>query len=521
MEGHPDYDGYSLPLGTCLHDTYQISGVLGEGGFAIIYICVHIPTGKSVAVKEYFPSGLAKRECQHGLFCVQPLQNSTMEFEKGQRHFLEEARIMKECRNLPGIVTVHDFFEENHTVYIVMEYIEGPTLEQYIHTNGALPYTEMIELMTPIIHSLEKIHEKGLIHCDISPDNLILGLDNQLHLIDFGAAQIKSTDKKEQQTIILKKGFAPPEQYLVSGNTGTWSDVYALCATMYFAISGKAPVASIDRLQEDTLEHLSSLADFPAYIASVIERGLSLHPADRFKTMGLLYHALENPTSVENNRTIIGNTLTQEEQRKLTKLENGVHRSPRSFWIRSCAVCLAILVGGAGLWYAIRSQVTEYPDRKKTGTDTVVSSTTSAPLFTNNLTTSSALSETVPVAPASQTPPTLCKMVNVTNLSVADAKKKLHALDASIQVQIKKKYSPSVQKGHVLSQSVQKNTIFNAGSLDSITLTVSRGKQKIITSAAPTDSTVHRQTPTASPRSDSSNDFQIKNKPSQNSFEID
>ena len=518
--------GYVLSAGTLLHSSYRIDRVLGEGGFAVIYLCTNIRTGSTAAIKEYFPSGLAKREYQQDLFCVQPYRQCTTEFEKGYRHFLEEARILRECQNLQGIVTVHDLFEENQTAYIVMEYIEGPTLEQYVLANGPMSAQETIDLILPLIRSLEYVHKKGLIHRDISPDNLILGMDNRLHLIDFGAAGMKQSYNKDNQTVILKKGFAPPEQYLASGNIGAWSDIYALCATMYFAISGHAPMAAIDRLQRDDLQPLTSYGDIPAQTAAVIERGLSLHQADRYKTMEKLQSALEHPETaeeaLENSRTLLDPALPAEKQQLFAAhAPEPESRFRKNRIVRTGGIFLFVVVTAAIVWYLSAG-------RNNNGTP-----------LASAVPTYSAASSAIPASPeTTYAAPKLCTMTRVTGMKLSRAKKRIRSVDPSIRIRITKQYSSSAAKGRVLSQSIQKGTVFNAGTVSQMTLIVSRGKapatpKPVVTSPAVTRSTGSdshntaktksnsKTTATAKPRSQKAGDFQVKNKPSKDSFEIE
>lgn len=472
MQDSSAYDGYTLPVNHLLHQTYRIDRVLGEGGFAIIYQCTDIINGMSVAVKEYFPSGLAKREQKQDLFVVQPLGQNKIEFEKGHRHFLKEAQILKECHNLPGIVTVYDFFEENRTAYIVMEYIEGLTLEQYVHTNGVFTYSEILELLLPLIHSLEKIHEKGLIHRDISPDNLILGLDNQLHLIDFGAATMKQIDyNRRQTTIILKKGYAPPEQYLSSGNMGSWSDIYALCATIYFAVSGQTPVSAIDRLQKDTLRPLSDFSDISPRAASIIERGLSLHTADRYKTIRDFSYALEHPESVENCKTVMEISPTVADAQRLpeqTAANSPEHsfatlfRPPQKGILILLILCL--VTGGTlyltGTRSPLRQRVVSVDPA--TSSDANPAGSTYRPQSTDTGSANDEASDktSLPAASSSELPvasgaPVVLTMKKLTGLSQKAASSKIHKLDPSIQIRVEKKYHSTVKKGRIISQSVK------------------------------------------------------------------
>lgn len=524
MEENQTYNGYSLPSGTILHQTYRIQKVLGEGGFGIIYVCDNLVTGKTVAIKEYFPSGLAKRERHADHYQVQPLQQNQAEFDKGHRHFLEEARILMNCQTLEGIVTVFDFFEEEHTAYIVMEYIEGPTLKQYIQTNGAISYAEIIQLMTPVMYSLSQLHKMGLIHRDISPDNLILGLDNQLHLIDFGAAKSKSLGKQNQQTIILKKGYAPPEQYLSSGNIGAWIDIYALCATMYFAISGRNPVAAIDRLQQDTLLPLTSYTDLPPQVSSAIERGLSLHPADRFQSMEELSLALAGSDTPEHNPTVMGENLTGKKRREIRALGRHNHRNRRyilPFGVLTIGICLAIW-----LWQIPknRAETTAQRNSPTILTSAPVSHASQAPETTGKGSETNQKQPTVSANKKSTGTPPLLTMIDVTGQSSKKAKKRIHALDSSIQIKIIREYNDTIAKDNVISQNIVKNTIFNAGSLSEITLTISKGS----TPAKPTTNPVKKPAPTTPPEKKPSSkpsptksqDFNIKNKPSKDSFQI-
>lgn len=324
-----------LPEGTILPHNYIIKGVLGEGGFGITYVGLHTMTNEKAAIKEYFPSGLATREFHDGQYQLVPFQGSSKEaFEKGCRHFLNEASILREFHHLNNIVSVKDVIETNGTVYLVMEYIDGITLKQYVKENGVLTFDELLSLMKPIIQSLIQIHKSGLIHRDISPDNLMIGIDNQLHLIDFGAASFENVHEARTMTIMLKSGFAPPEQYLSDGKQGAWTDIYALCSTMYLALTGFAPPESIKRLQSDDLPPLVANAAISSWQAAAVEKGMSVRTADRFQNMETLYQALIIPpiaadsrrkayqrASIEENKTVMKrNTLTKKRHRLLYAL---------------------------------------------------------------------------------------------------------------------------------------------------------------------------------------------------------
>lgn len=319
MKPEQQHTGHTLPEGTILSDNYIIERVLGEGGFGITYSCTFRLTGEKAAVKEYFPSGLSHRVYSSDFKpSIVPYIGMEHEFEKGREHFLNEASILKEFQNLNSIVSVKDVIETNGTVYLVMEFIDGITLKQYVKENGALSFDEFLPLITPVIQALIQIHKRGLIHRDISPENLMIGLDNKLHLIDFGAANFENSHDTKTMTVILKNGFAPPEQYLSDGKQGAWTDIYALCSTMYMMLTGFAPPESIKRIQKDDLPSLAAHADITSWQAAAIEKGMSLNAADRFQNMESLYQALIIPPleiaskrrsyqnlSIEENKTVM------------------------------------------------------------------------------------------------------------------------------------------------------------------------------------------------------------------------
>lgn len=317
--------------GTELPHNYIIDKILGEGGFGITYSGTLRPTGERVAIKEYFPTGLAHREFDTDNACqIVPFFGSEEAFLKGRQHFLNEASILKEFQSLNSIVSVKDVIEANGTVYLVMEYIDGITLKQYVKENGALSFSELLPLIRPVIQALVQVHRQGLIHRDISPENLMIGIDNQLHLIDFGAACIENGHEAQTMTVILKSGYAPPEQYLTDGKQGAWTDIYALCATMYMTLTGITPPESIRRIQQDDLPSLASHADITSWQAAAIEKGMMLTAADRFQNMESLYQALVIPpmeavskrkaylkASIEENKTVMKENTTTKKRRRL------------------------------------------------------------------------------------------------------------------------------------------------------------------------------------------------------------
>lgn len=285
----------ALPKGTVLPHNYIIENVLGEGGFGITYSANLQYTDEQFAIKEYFPGDIAYRSTDGQGTLIAPYSGQQEVFEKGYRHFLTEAGVMRELRHLEHIASVKDIIETNGTIYLVMEFIDGITLKQYFTDNGAMPSDELLPLITPVIRDLIQVHKKGLLHRDISPDNLMLGTDNKLHMIDFGAAYFMSAPERQEMTVFLKSGFTPPEQYFSDGKLGAWTDIYGLCATIYYALTGLVPTESIRRLQNDEIPALADYTAICSWQAAAIEKGMSIHAADRFADMEELYQALIIP----------------------------------------------------------------------------------------------------------------------------------------------------------------------------------------------------------------------------------
>ncbi len=346
---------HALSAGSILNENYIIEQVLGEGGFGITYSGTCLSTNKQVAIKEYFPSGVATRTQQNGKIRVSHFEGKLADsFQKGLQRFLNEANLLREFHDLGSIVSVFDVFEENGTAYIVMEYIEGITLKQLICNEGTLPFDEMISLFKPVLLDLHEVHKKGLIHRDISPDNLIVGMDNQLHLIDFGAASFKNPNESKTMTVILKSGYAPPEQYISDGKIGPWTDVYALCATMYMVLNVEKPVDAIRRMQGDTLDFIDGHSSLEDYQKKAILQGLQLNYAERFSSTKLLYQALTTTPTEESAKTLESVRIPQKMEEQIKDLENNpsVRLKPkRRNILIFAALCVVI---GLSIWQITR-----------------------------------------------------------------------------------------------------------------------------------------------------------------------
>ncbi|MBO5460543.1 MAG: serine/threonine protein kinase [Ruminococcus sp.] len=287
-----------LPPNTLLKDKYRISAVLGMGSFGITYLGVDTLLEQNVAVKEFFPSKISMRDRQGQNVTVLP--DYLEEFEKGKVTFKKEAERIFGLFDIPGICVVKDYFEENETAYIVEEYLAGGTLKDYLtEQNGKMiSWRECREMFEPVMEGLCHIHAMGIVHRDISPDNLMFTGDGELKLIDFGAATVKEA---ADETVILKEGYAPPEQYKDTDMIGPWSDIFAVCAVMYQTLTGNKPVPSLQRIGKDSLSKISNYTDIPQREEEAVLQGLSLDIPKRYFYIGNLMDRLGMDVSKVQN----------------------------------------------------------------------------------------------------------------------------------------------------------------------------------------------------------------------------
>lgn len=281
---------HHIPPGTVLMDRYLVGRVLGEGGFGITYIGCDLRLELKVAIKEYFPTNWVSRHSQNSL-SVSNYSGAAGSYEKGKSRFLYEARTMAKMDKQPEIVSVRDFFEANNTAYIVMEYVDGTTFKELVDQRGGrIPAGELLHMIEPLFSALSAVHEAGLIHRDISPDNLMLERGS-VRLLDFGCAR-ESTQGDETMTITLKHGYAPIEQYQHKGQ-GPWTDVYGLSATIYYCITGKTPPQALDRLMDDEMILPRRLGvDLTERQEKALLRGMGIKQHQRFRSVEELHTAL-------------------------------------------------------------------------------------------------------------------------------------------------------------------------------------------------------------------------------------
>lgn len=294
-----------LPPGTILKERYLIGNSLGQGGFGITYIGCDLLLDMRVAIKEYYPSGYANRNVFSSTEVTVTNPQHSEFISAGLEKFLREARVLAEFHDAEGIVDVRDFFRENNTAYIVMEYLDGITLQECIQDKLIAPEL-MVNLMAPVLDSLERIHAKQVIHRDISPDNIMLMRSGKLKLMDFGAARQVDFTNQKSMSVVLKTGYAPVEQYRPKGELGPWTDIYALCATMYVCITGIHPDNALERVFSDTVKWPRELGiPMTESLENVLKKGMTVAWRDRYQSIAELREALQQALKVPEAPSVI------------------------------------------------------------------------------------------------------------------------------------------------------------------------------------------------------------------------
>ncbi|MDE7339686.1 MAG: protein kinase [Lachnospiraceae bacterium] len=313
----------ALPQGSVLAGQYIIEQVLGQGGFGITYMARDHKSGSKVAIKEFFPDSMATRT-QTTVTAFEGERGES--FAYGKTCFLKEAETLAEFIGNKNIVQVYSYFEENGTAYFVMDFVEGISFEQYIREHGGrVNYEEAEKILLPVMDALAAVHSRGIIHRDVTPDNIYITKDGTVRLLDFGAARYSLGDRSRSLDVVLKHGFAPKEQYTRHGKQGPYTDVYTLGASFYFAITGRRPPDSIDRLEEDDLIPPCRLGVAISQAEEdAILKAMNVQPSGRFQTMGEFKRALLAGGDEAAESDMAGSTERQKEpvqQRIFTKPE--------------------------------------------------------------------------------------------------------------------------------------------------------------------------------------------------------
>ena len=288
---------YALPMGTILAGKYLVGRVLGQGGFGITYVGWDIALERKVAIKEYYPSGQVSRNPgSRGLTWYTSVQSQQAK-QNGTQMFLKEARKMSKVDDIPNVVRVRDLFQENETAYIVMDFVEGETLKARLEKTGPLPWEQAKGIFLPAIQAMEQVHQAGLVHRDISPDNLMLTPDGKVKILDLGAAKDLSVNNGASSMQVAKGGFSPFEQYTQRGSSGPWTDVYAMAATVYYTLIGKLPPVATDRVVEDTISwDEPGLKALSAQALEALQKAMVISAKNRMQSMEELEKGLYSTT---------------------------------------------------------------------------------------------------------------------------------------------------------------------------------------------------------------------------------
>ena len=335
-----------LKPGVILKERYKIEEVIGAGGFGITYRAWDPLLQSYVAIKEYYPSGIATRSADSSKVCV-PVGQEQREYHRGKIRFLKEAQDVARFQSEPNIVSIYDYLEENDTAYMVMEYLHGCTLKQYIREHGGrLDTDHILHICLSVLDALAVVHKAGMIHRDISPENIFICEDLTVKLIDFGAAKQVYLDGEQTMSVVLKPGYAPPEQYAKKDKQGPWTDIYALGATLYFAATGEKPEESFGRVLEDTIKPVCEVnPEIPRAMSQVIMRAMSVKIEDRYQTVEAMREALlagEGQNAQMEPYVIPASRISK---RDLPK--------KRGFLI-GVAFCIVIMLVVTGIWLAGR-----------------------------------------------------------------------------------------------------------------------------------------------------------------------
>ncbi|HOP02747.1 MAG TPA: serine/threonine-protein kinase [Flexilinea sp.] len=277
----PQFAAQQILPGSVLNGHFVVGKLLGQGSFGITYLCFDLDKNKKVAIKEYFPSEYVRR---NNLEMIPDAVNYSDLVIRGMEYFCEEVKILMEFNQHPNIVQIDDYFFENGTAYFVMEYVEGVSLKNYLDIKGdRISFEESWEILLPIMRALAEVHQAGLLHRDVAPDNIFLCQNGETKLLDFGSSRFAFNRNMTEFPLTIKPGYAPLEQYRDFDRQGPWTDIYQMGAVFYRAITGRIPPEAIERLALDALTSPIQLGlNVPEEADRSIMKALNLDPQDRF-----------------------------------------------------------------------------------------------------------------------------------------------------------------------------------------------------------------------------------------------
>lgn len=283
-----------LAIGTVLGD-FKITGIVGEGGFGIVYLAYEAALDRTVAIKEYLPASIAGRTGNQSVQVRSQL--NTNAFTTGLKNFLREAQLLARFSH-PAMVEVHRVWEQNSTAYMAMRYYDGKTLRELRQADGKFDELYIRRLVEPILDALTLLHAQNVIHRDVSPDNILMRGNGAPVLLDLGAARLVVGGMTQALTTILKPGYAPIEQYVDDGTMrqGPWTDVYGLGAVLYYLLTSAAPPQAVARMITDPLRNtLTANAKIPVapYFLDALAKALAVRPDDRYQSVDELRDGLQ------------------------------------------------------------------------------------------------------------------------------------------------------------------------------------------------------------------------------------
>ncbi len=356
-----------LPGGTRLAERYVVGRVLGHGGFGITYVAWDEKMERPVAIKEFFPNALSTRsQGEKAVSCYN--EKSSRFFKDGVRKMLDEGKRLSRFQKNENIVDVYDYFEENNTAYIVMKYLEGKDLKKLLEEKGGrLGVEESIKLILPVLNALSVMHGENMIHRDVSPDNIFLCNNGRIYLLDFGSARLAVDDAEKSMSVMVKRGYAPKEQYLSRSKQGSWTDIYAVCATLYHLVTGETPTESADR----ELKPLKKLSEFGLTgcdeFEKILFKGLEPEIENRIKTCSELERKLKKALlSADKVQVRKPEEAVPEKPKKKQKHKRGKY-----------PFAILILIAAVGITFGLMTALNKKEDKTEDIT-TALSGTTEA-----------------------------------------------------------------------------------------------------------------------------------------------
>ena len=281
----------ALTAGAVLNDRYVIGKVIGTGGFGITYLAYDTELEKTVAIKEFYPKGVAIRRMDDP--AIEPLTSfHAEEFKAGAEKFKNEAEILSGLGDNTDVIKVFGTFGENGTIYYVMEYVHGITINEYTQKYGKISEGQALHMAVSIAVTFGHIHSKNIIHRDLSPNNILLTADGKVKLVDYGNARHFFPEGENSMTVAVKHGYAPLEQYQRHGNQGPWTDIYSLGTVLYYALTLVSPNDPMTRLADDS-EFQSLLSENSQHLAAVINKMSAVKISERYSCSSSLLEELE------------------------------------------------------------------------------------------------------------------------------------------------------------------------------------------------------------------------------------